>query len=223
MTVKPAYSLAAGQSYNIPILATDVNGTVGVGELSGECNVLFTIPGIQANGIDIVIPNVPTYNINVLYNDNLGNEPTTIVAITPPATVPGYNPFFGTFSIASDGLRINYTGGFWPSTSEEYSKEFTYTIEDSTGAQASATVTFALARYLNRVEASVTPGNTVYVQGKFADGTMFAAGQGVPLTSQNNVWYPGGGTAGACVQFGSLQDQTSISWFFDNSIACTGF
>jgi hypothetical protein len=169
-------------------------------------------PPLQANNFDVIIPNNYPYAFDPLVYCTGTTSNTIVQSITQPTTPPGN----GAFSIPTGQKTISYTSSYFPSTSAVYSNTITYTIEDN-GVTSTATITFELARYLTSVLASSGTTNPVYAMGKYATGINF----NVPI-AVGDRWYPGGTNpnTGACVIFGSLQDQTSLSWDFNDSITC---
>ena len=170
----------------------------------------YPVIPLQAKNFDVIIPNNYPYAFDPLVYCTGTTSNTIVQSITQPTTPPGN----GAFSIPTGQKTISYTSSFWPSTSAVYSNTITYTIEDN-GVTSTATITFKLARYLTSVLASSGPTDPVYAIGMYE--TLVNFNVGIPV---GDYWYPGGGTAGACVIFGSLQDQTSLSWYFNDSITC---
>tara|TARA_R110002167_G_C12441791_1_gene630909 strand:- start:77 stop:751 length:675 start_codon:yes stop_codon:yes gene_type:complete len=166
-------------------------------------------PPLQANNFDVIIPNSYPYVFDPLVYCTGTTSNTIVQSITQPTTPPTSG---SAFSIATGQKTISYTGGF-PSTSAVYSNTITYTIEDN-GVTSTATINFKLARFLTSVLNS-GPMDPAYAIGMYDTLVNFNVEIDI-----GDYWYPGGGTAGACVIFGSLQDQTSLSWYFNDSITC---
>jgi len=116
LTVKSSYALVDSQSYDVAVLATDVNGA----GLSGACRVTFTAGTQRVNralclGWSGALPHTDCGNaLQVQFTDSATVTPSTSASVTASGTTVVYDPIPAseTYNVANKAT----TGFFTPTT-----------------------------------------------------------------------------------------------------------